>query len=65
MRVTVTRRAPMYTDRNVEKLAGFDAFAQGSSQKYGLDPMPNIVNPFILWPVGIAVGGFLFFEIAR
>jgi len=27
--------------------------------------MPDIVYPFILWPVGIAVGGYLFFEIAR
>jgi len=31
----------------------------------GSDPMPDIGYPFILWPVGIAVGGYLFFEIAR
>lgn len=27
--------------------------------------MSDIVYAFILWPVGIAVGGLLFFEIAR
>ncbi len=27
--------------------------------------MPDVVYPFILWPVGIALGGLLFFEIAR
>jgi hypothetical protein len=27
--------------------------------------MSEIVYAFILWPVGIAVGGLLFFEIAR
>ncbi len=27
--------------------------------------MPEVLYPFILWPVGIAIGGLLFFEIAR
>ena len=27
--------------------------------------MLDILNPFILWPVGIALGGLLFFEIAK
>ncbi len=27
--------------------------------------MPDVFNPFILWPVGIAFGSLLFFEIAR
>lgn len=27
--------------------------------------MSDIATALILWPVGIAVGGFLFFEIAR
>ena len=27
--------------------------------------MPEVVYPFIYWPVGIALGGLLFFEIAR
>ena len=27
--------------------------------------MPDIVYPFIYWPVGIALGGWLFFEIAK
>jgi hypothetical protein len=27
--------------------------------------MPDIVYAFILWPAGIALGGLLFFEIAR
>jgi hypothetical protein len=27
--------------------------------------MLEFVNPFILWPVGIALGGLLFFEIAK
>jgi hypothetical protein len=30
-----------------------------------LCPMLDILNPFILWPVGIALGGLLFFEIAK
>lgn len=25
----------------------------------------NVLNPFILWPVGIALGGLLFFEVAK
>jgi hypothetical protein len=25
----------------------------------------DVLNPFILWPVGIALGGLLFFEIAK
>ena len=28
-------------------------------------PMSNSVDSFVLWPVGIAFGGWLFFEIAR
>lgn len=27
--------------------------------------MPEVLYPFVLWPVGIAIGGLLFFEIAR
>ncbi len=27
--------------------------------------MTDVVYPFIYWPVGIALGGWLFFEIAR
>jgi hypothetical protein len=27
--------------------------------------MLEVVSPFILWPVGIALGGLLFFEIAK
>jgi hypothetical protein len=27
--------------------------------------MPEAVYPLICWPVGIAVGGWLFFEIAK
>ena len=27
--------------------------------------MLDVLNPFILWPVGIALGGLLFFEIAK
>jgi hypothetical protein len=27
--------------------------------------MPDVVYPFILWPVGIALGSLLFFEIAK
>ena len=27
--------------------------------------MFDVLNPFILWPVGIALGGLLFFEIAK
>jgi hypothetical protein len=27
--------------------------------------MSNSVDSFVLWPVGIAFGGWLFFEIAR
>jgi hypothetical protein len=30
-----------------------------------LCPMLDVLNPFILWPVGIALGGLLFFEIAK
>jgi hypothetical protein len=30
-----------------------------------LCPMLDLVSPFILWPVGIALGGLLFFEIAK
>jgi hypothetical protein len=30
-----------------------------------LCPMLEVVSPFILWPVGIALGGLLFFEIAK
>jgi hypothetical protein len=25
----------------------------------------DVINPFILWPIGVALGGFLFFEIAK
>jgi hypothetical protein len=25
----------------------------------------DVVNPFILWPIGVALGGLLFFEIAK
>jgi hypothetical protein len=25
----------------------------------------DVLNPFILWPIGIAIGGLLFFEIAK
>jgi hypothetical protein len=28
-------------------------------------PMFDVLNPFILWPVGIALGGLLFFEVAK
>ena len=31
----------------------------------GFSLMPDVVYPFILWPVGIAVGSWLFFEVAR
>ena len=27
--------------------------------------MLDILNPFILWPIGVALGGLLFFEIAK
>jgi hypothetical protein len=27
--------------------------------------MTDVLYPFIYWPVGIALGGWLFFEIAR
>jgi len=27
--------------------------------------MHEVVYPFIYWPIGIALGGWLFFEIAR
>ena len=27
--------------------------------------MPEVVYPLIYWPVGIALGGWLFFEIAK
>ncbi len=27
--------------------------------------MHDVVYPFIYWPIGIAFGGWLFFEIAR
>ena len=27
--------------------------------------MPEVVYPFVCWPLGIAVGGWLFFEIAK
>jgi hypothetical protein len=30
-----------------------------------LCPMLDLTSPFILWPVGIALGGLLFFEIAK
>jgi hypothetical protein len=31
----------------------------------GPEPAPDLVYPFILWPVGIALCGLLFVEIAR
>jgi hypothetical protein len=27
--------------------------------------MPTVIDPFILWPASIALGGWLFFEIAK
>jgi hypothetical protein len=30
-----------------------------------LCPMLDVLNPFILWPIGVALGGLLFFEIAK
>jgi len=27
--------------------------------------MLDVLNPFILWPIGVALGGLLFFEIAK
>ena len=27
--------------------------------------MPAALDPFILWPAGLALGGWLFFEIAK
>jgi hypothetical protein len=30
-----------------------------------LCPMLDVLNPFILWPVGIALGGLLYFAIAK
>ena len=27
--------------------------------------MLDVLTPFILWPVGLALGGFLFFEITK
>jgi hypothetical protein len=27
--------------------------------------MLDVLNPFILWPIGLALGGLLFFEIAK
>ncbi len=27
--------------------------------------MLELASPFILWPIGIALGGLLFFEIAK
>jgi hypothetical protein len=30
-----------------------------------LCPMLELTSPFILWPIGIALGGLLFFEIAK
>jgi hypothetical protein len=27
-------------------------------------PMLDVLNPFTLWPIGVALGGLLFFEIA-
>jgi len=35
------------------------------SKPEGPDLMSDIAYAFILWPVGIAVGSLLFFEIAR
>jgi hypothetical protein len=35
------------------------------SQSWSLRLMPDLLYPFILWPVGIALGSLLFFEIAR
>jgi hypothetical protein len=30
-----------------------------------LCPMLELTSPFILWPIGIALGGLLVFEIAK
>jgi hypothetical protein len=37
----------------------------GADQSTGVVPMSNSVDSFVLWPVGIAFGGWLFFEIAK
>jgi hypothetical protein len=36
-----------------------------ADQSTGVVPMSNSVDSFVLWPVGIAFGGWLFFEIAK
>jgi hypothetical protein len=47
----------------------FDAVARsrelGSPRSMEAGPMPESIYPLIYWPVGIAVGGWLFFEIAK
>jgi hypothetical protein len=40
-------------------------FMGGADQSTGVVPMSNSVDSFVLWPVGIAFGGWLFFEIAK
>jgi hypothetical protein len=31
----------------------------------GIPLMPTVIDPFILWPASIALGGWLFFVIAK
>ena len=40
-------------------------FMGSADQSTGVVPMSNSVDSFVLWPVGIAFGGWLFFEIAK
>jgi hypothetical protein len=39
--------------------------ARSFHQNMELCLMPDVLNPFILWPIGVALGGLLFFEIAK
>jgi hypothetical protein len=49
---------------SIQRAAGV-SWAARSDQSTGVVPMSNSVDSFVLWPVGIAFGGWLFFEIAR
>ena len=40
-------------------------FMGRADQSTGVVPMSNSVDSFVLWPAGIAFGGWLFFQIAR